>query len=176
MDTLTIQHPRRTMIYLLSGSALFLILGFNVGGAVRLISIGLCGLGIVIALRELLGAPRLRIDERGVFDRTMGVGIIPWSEITGVYMGHIERGDDWTDFPIICLALRQPDQWWPRLSFVRRRLRPQNGWLGTPFWIDLSGFDVPTDNVFQFLVRRYREVSQDDPNSADRSSRIDTNG
>jgi hypothetical protein len=67
------------------------------------ISFLLFGAGIIIFLRELLDPrPRIVIDDLGIKDRKLGVGLIPWSEITGAYIRSIGGSQ------FICLSLRQP--------------------------------------------------------------------
>src|ERR1700688_304235 len=47
--------------------------------------------------------PRLTIDDLGIDDRTLGVGKIPWSEITTAYRQSIRCNE------FICLEVRNPE-------------------------------------------------------------------
>lgn len=48
------------------------------------------GAGIPLFARQLFDSkPRVVLDEAGVFDRTLGVGIIPWSDIESCYVKSI---------------------------------------------------------------------------------------
>lgn len=61
------------------------------------------GAAVVLFSWQLMDArPRLIVDDHGVFDRTLGVGVIPWSEITEAYVRSIKNVD------FICLGLRDP--------------------------------------------------------------------
>lgn len=62
------------------------------------------GAGAALFIRQLFDArPRLTINEQGIDDRTLGVGLIPWSEITNAYVKSIKGND------FVCLILRDPN-------------------------------------------------------------------
>jgi hypothetical protein len=97
--------------------------------------------------------PRLVIDERGVLDRTLGVGLIAWGDIRAAYVRSINGND------FICLELRNREQYWQKLSKVKRAMAAANRSLGfTDFNLNLSGVDVNTDELFE-LVLKYCQVA-----------------
>jgi len=51
-------------------------------GWMSIIFFGACALVFVWQLLD--ARPRLIIDDSGVFDRSLGVGVIPWSQIVGM--------------------------------------------------------------------------------------------
>src|SRR6266851_5277003 len=52
------------------------------------------GAGSLVPAWQFFDArPRLTIDESGICDRTLGVGVIPWSEITDAYIKSIHGHD-----------------------------------------------------------------------------------
>ncbi|HKT27274.1 STM3941 family protein [Dyella sp.] len=107
------------------------------------------GAGVLLFLWQLVDArPRLVIDDRGVFDRTLGVGVIPWSDIGGAYVRSIYSVD------VICLQLRDPRPWLQRLSPIKRALAPANKALGfTPLSLNLDGVAADVRQVHELIVK-----------------------
>ena len=112
------------------------------------------GCGIPVAVWQIADArPRLIIDERGVVDRTLGVGRIAWSDIEAAYVRSINRND------FICLELKDPEKYSHKLSKVKRAMAAANRGLGfTDFSLNLSGVDVSTEEVFELIVK-YSQVA-----------------
>ena len=107
------------------------------------------GAGIPMFLWQLVDArPRLIIDDRGVFDRMLGVGVIPWSEITGAYVCSIKSAD------FICLELRDPAPWLQRLSPIKRAMVPANEAMGfTALNLNLTGVSADVRQVHELIVK-----------------------
>jgi hypothetical protein len=84
--------------------------------------------------------PRLVLDRRGILDRTLGVGIIPWDEITAVSVRRV--GD--VDF--IGLDLRNPEQFVAKRSRLKRVLSRVNR---------ASGYTAPSLNLSVIAVDPY---------------------
>ncbi|GGA37572.1 hypothetical protein GCM10010981_28410 [Dyella nitratireducens] len=107
------------------------------------------GAGIPLFLWQLLDArPRLVIDDQGVFDRTLGVGVIPWSEITGAYVRSVNSAD------FICLELRDPTPWLQRLSPIKRAMVSANEAMGfTALNLNLSGVAADVQQVHELIVK-----------------------
>lgn len=107
------------------------------------LNLGFFGLCTVVFLWQIVDRrPRLVIDERGVFDRTLGVGIIPWSEIVAVEARAI------LDRPFVMLTLRDPALFTRRLSPLRRSLTRGNRALGfEAVNLNLSGLSVGAAQV-----------------------------
>lgn len=83
---------------------------------------GVCAL--VLARQLFDSRPRIVIDDAGVFDRTLGVGVIPWDEIRGAQLRHIGG------HPFVSLELRDEESWLARLRPMHRRLAAANRKLG----------------------------------------------
>jgi hypothetical protein len=83
---------------------------------------GACAL--VLARQLFDPRPRIVIDEAGAFDRTLGVGVIPWAEIRDAQLCHIGGQ------PFIRLELRKEEAWLARLRPLHRRLAAANRALG----------------------------------------------
>lgn len=90
MAPLVFRAARRKLLVLLLGSLAFvasgvfiLVTGRGVGPTLTgLAGIAFFGMCAVVAIVQLFDArPRLVIDERGVLDRTLKVGIITWADI-----------------------------------------------------------------------------------------------
>jgi hypothetical protein len=102
--------------------------GRSIGGVLILFF----GTAAVVFARELLDArPRIRIDEYGVEDRTLGVGTIPWSEIAFAYRREVQG------HAFICLVLRDAQQWGGR----------------TEFNLNLSGVNAGAERLYQLVLR-----------------------
>lgn len=137
-------------------------MGFVAGGAlivwkgeaplVGWTSILFFGAGVLVFAWQLVDArPRLVINEQGINDRTLGIGMIPWSEIAGAYVNSINNID------FICLVLRNPEEYRSRLSPVKRFMSPANRALGcTDFIINLAGINVPTPAIFELILKQAR--------------------
>ena len=96
--------------------------------------------------------PRLIIDRAGIYDRTIGVGKIPWSDINNAYIRSI-RGNDF-----ICLELRNQNAYLQKLSSIQRFLAQANLSLGfTPISLNLSGVDANSYQVLE-LILKYVEL------------------
>ena len=99
--------------------------------------------------RELVDPrPRLVIDDRGIFDRTLWVGVIDWHDITDAYVrsahGHA----------FICLSLRDPMKYTMRLSPLVHRLVSSNHTLGfAELSLNLAGIDLDAEKLRELIVR-----------------------
>lgn len=105
------------------------------------------GLATAVGLKQMLNtSPRIVIDHHGVFDRTLGIGIVEWRDLTGVRVGEI-RGQHF-----VCLELRNADAYLDRLPGWRRRLAQVNVDLGfTPFSLNLSGTGADADALAEAI-------------------------
>lgn len=100
------------------------------------------------------------IDEQGVLDRTLGVERIAWGDIESAYVRSINGND------FICLELRNQEQYWRKLSKVKRAMAAANRSLGfTDFNLNLSGVDVRTDEVFELVMKYCHVAAGARPNS-----------
>ena len=92
--------------------------------------------------------PRLTIDEHGINDRTMGVGLIPWSEITDSYVKSI-RGNHF-----ICLVARNPEMWTSKFSATKKAMIKANKTLGfTELNVNLSGTGAQPQEIHELILK-----------------------
>ena len=107
------------------------------------------GSGVPLFAWQLFDSrPRLVIDEQGILDRTLGVGVIPWSEITCAYVKSIQSND------FICLEVRNPERWLARLSPVKRAMVSANEALGfTVLNVNLSGVAADTSQILELILK-----------------------
>jgi hypothetical protein len=91
-------------------------------GWLNLAFFGLCAVTFLWQVVDV--RPRLVIDERGVFDRTLGVGVIPWSEIVAADAQSI------LGQPFVRLGLRDPSLFTRRLGRVQQAMTRGNRALG----------------------------------------------
>jgi len=119
----------------------------GLAGWAGIICFGACAL--IFGCQMFDARPRLIIDEYGILDRTLGVGIIPWSDIDGAYVKSISGNN------FICLIVRDPGTYAQRLSPLRRAMSSVNQALGfTDISINLSGVNASTDEVFELVMKR----------------------
>jgi len=123
-----------------SGLAAYLI-----GGA----SIVFFGAGAVLFAFQLIDRrPRLILDDEGLYDRTLGVGAIPWRDIAGAQLLSV-RGH-----AFVCLQLRNPEHWLAKLPPRRRRLVALNQRKGfAALNVNLSGVAADPQAVLQRILK-----------------------
>lgn len=152
--TWTVHASRPRSALLLVGAVAFL------AGGVFLVRIGrpfegwagivLFAVGFPQLLRSFLdGGPRLVIDDQGVLDRALGVGLIPWSEITGASVRALSGQR------FVCLEVRDPRFFTAQLGSLRRALLRANRALGFPeLSLSVSDLPVGADEVVAEIQRQ----------------------
>jgi hypothetical protein len=107
------------------------------------IVVGLTGLGLAALLWRLFNPrTRLEIGDRGILDRRLGWGWIPWEEIEGAYPPTLDRAET------VRLKVRVTD----RLSRVLPRAAPSAGSVEVS--LDLSGTEFDPVEVLQEILDR----------------------
>jgi hypothetical protein len=92
--------------------------------------------------------PRLVIDDHGVLDRTLGVGVIPWTEIVGAQLHSIQGHG------FISLKLRDEERWKEKLSPIKRAMIPANEALGfSAFNLNLSAIAAEPSDVLELILK-----------------------
>ena len=141
IEQVKIANNRTEAIFLTLGSLGFVVAGVLIlieakGGGVLIgwmstIFFGSCAL---VGFRMLFDTrPRLIIDRRGIYDRTIGVGRIPWSDINNAYLKSIRTND------FVCLELRNQNAYLQKLSAIQKFLASANHSLGfTPISLNVS--------------------------------------
>ncbi len=165
MEKLIIKNSRWRHVRLLLGCIGFVAVGVWIvahGKPFGWVPIVFFGTGIMVSVWQIADArPRLIIDERGVLDRTLGVGRIDWSDIEAAYVRSISGND------FICLELKNPEKYSQKLSKVKRAMAAANRGLGfTDFNLNLSGVDVKTDEVFELLMKYCQMAAGAQPNNS----------
>ena len=143
------------------GLLLFACLGFVVGAVCLLMfdpdgaflggsTILFFGGGAGITFWQLVDdRPRLVIDDAGILDRTIGVGLIAWSDIEGAYVKSIQGND------FICLELRDPDSYRVSQKGIRRAMASANRSLGfTDFNVNLMGLPIEVEEVYELIIKK----------------------
>ncbi|QNH63488.1 STM3941 family protein [Hymenobacter sediminicola] len=135
-------------------------LAFVAMGVFMIVTEGKWGLGLVtiafFGACAAVGAwqffdtrPRLQISDEGILDRTLGVGLIPWADITGAYVQSINQ-----EF-FICLQVRDEQAYSSRLSPLKRRLASANKALGfTMLSVNLSGVDLNPEQLLEYIIKQ----------------------
>ncbi|RPD47704.1 hypothetical protein DNI29_09670 [Hymenobacter sediminis] len=115
-----------------------------------LITIVFFGTGAAVGAWQFLDTrPRLRITDEGILDRTLGVGLIPWTDITDAYVRSINQEN------FVCLQVRDEQAYLSRLSPLKRKLAGANAALGfTPLSINLSGVDLNPEQLLEYILKQ----------------------
>ena len=112
-----------------------------------IIFFGACAL--VIGHQLFSTGPRLVIDQRGVYDQTLGVGVIPWDRIESASVWRVHS----TSF--IGLEVLQIEDFLRRLSPIKRKLVDLNQKLGYPsLSINLTGLDADPDAICELILKQ----------------------
>lgn len=92
--------------------------------------------------------PRLIIDGEGVLDRTLKIGKILWSDISGAYLREIKGNS------FICLELENEEKYLTKLSPLMRAATSANVKLGfTPISLNLSGVDTDAFQLLEVVLK-----------------------
>ena len=101
---------------------------------------------MVFAMQLVDRRPRIVIDDNGVLDRTLKVGIINWEDIRSAFLKR-SAGQ-----PFICLDLVDPGKYTGRLSPLVRGMVQLNHKLGfTDLSLNLGGTEVNPDQVLELM-------------------------
>lgn len=162
MTTIEIKSSRGKYFALLIGS-----IGFVAGGVFILFiggpkligwaSIIFFGAGIPLSIWQIVDSrPRLKIDDTGIMDRTLGVGIISWQDIEGAYIKSIQNNN------FICLNLNNNDKYLRKITSVRKAMISANEKLGfTPISLNLSGVDCNANEILELIMKTI-EIKKDE--------------
>ena len=113
---------------------------------------GLAGLllfgfaGLLLLTKGFRRAPVVVIDERGIEDRRLGCGVIPWAEIRSIHVRELRSSR------FLGLELVDEERYLARLSRWRRVLARGNRKLGfAAFSIGFTGLKPGLDEVLAHL-------------------------
>ncbi len=113
------------------------------------------GSGVLIFARQVLDRrPRVVIDDAGVFDRTLGVGVIAWDQIDDARMASAG------EHVFVCLVLKDATRYTRTQSPLRRWMTHGNRALGfTALSINLIGTSAEPADVMQLIISRRRAAA-----------------
>jgi hypothetical protein len=114
---------------------------------------------VVLARRIFETRPRITLDDTGLCDRTLGVGTIPWSEITDaqiVTVGNVQ---------MISLTVRDPQRWTQQYNPTQQVLAKLNRSLG---FAELNLATADLNVKASDLLALIRQRMQIDTGSIDR--------
>ncbi|AYA35859.1 hypothetical protein D3Y59_01625 [Hymenobacter oligotrophus] len=116
-------------------------------GLVSILFFGACA---AVGIWQMVDTrPRLRITDEGILDRTLGVGLIRWTDIADAYVNAVNREH------FICLHLHNEEEYVGRLSPLRRKLANANHALGfTTISINLSGVDINPEQLLEYILKQ----------------------
>lgn len=118
--------------------------------ALGLMTIVFFGAGAGVGAWQFFDArPRLQITDEGILDRTLGVGLIPWADITDAYVRSINHEY------FVCLQVHDEAAYLSRLPALKRKLAGANVALGfTPLSINLSGVDLNAEQLLEYILKQ----------------------
>jgi hypothetical protein len=91
--------------------------------------------------------PRLIINNQGVYDLTLKVGMIPWHDIQNAYI----RKNFFQTF--ICLELKNTEYYLSKLNPLMKKAVKVNVKFGfTPLSINLSGLSADADQILDVVL------------------------
>ena len=95
--------------------------------------------------------PRITIDEKGILDRTLRMGVVEWNDIDGAYLKRMPGAT------FICLQLRDAKKYTSRLSPRVQRVVALNEKLGaTPVSLNLTGVDAKPQDILDLIETQVR--------------------
>ncbi|HEX5725609.1 MAG TPA: STM3941 family protein [Longimicrobiaceae bacterium] len=157
MEPLVIRSQRLRWALLTVAALVFVVIGavLVVSGEnvfMGLLGVGFFGLCAVVSARQALDArPRIVIDDEGVFDRTLRVGRIAWSDIAAAYVKRMHSG------VFVCLELRDPAKYVHRQPPLLQRVTGLNTVLGfTHLSLNLTNTCADPEHVCAVVVREAR--------------------
>jgi hypothetical protein len=107
---------------------------------------------VILFLQFFRRGPTVIIDDSGVLDRRLGVGPIPWSDITSVSITLVR------DQRFISLWLRNEKQYLDRIPTWRRGARRLSERMGySPFALTFIGLTPGLDEAYALLRSRLPE-------------------
>lgn len=107
------------------------------------------GTGFLFAPKALDWRPRLVIDDAGVLDRTLGIGLIRWDEVRGTALDFVDGKE------FVCLQVQNPEKSDSNVPAGRRKLAAANRDAGfAEVTLDLSGVSMATEDVVALIQQR----------------------
>jgi hypothetical protein len=122
----------------------------SIAGWAGLIGVVFFGIGAVVGLVQgVRRGPRLTLDANGVHDRTLGAGVIAWSDIAEAAPYGVAGK------PFIALHLRDPAKYLARTSRMKRQFARLNAASGlSPFSVNLVGLDADPSEVAELIMSK----------------------
>jgi hypothetical protein len=116
------------------------------------LGIAFFGLGfIVVPVQMLTFGPMVIINEVGIEDRRLRLGMIPWEEIHAITTHSIEG------CPFLGLHLRDPGRYLARMPWWKRFIAKSNVSIGySPFTIAFVGLTPGFDEASAFIQEAWR--------------------
>ena len=125
-------------------------------GWITMVFFGACAL---MGVRQLFDSRlRLVIDDSGVWDRTLEVGVIEWPDIRGAFIKTM------SGHAFVCLELQDPVKYTSRLSPIVRRTVSLIQSLGfTDLSLNVAGTGLNAERVLEIILQELaRRRSADD--------------
>lgn len=93
-------------------------------------------------------AARLIINDQGVYDRTLKVGMIPWHDIQNAFIKEIAGNS------FVCLELKNTEHYLSKLNPLMKAAVNANIKLGfTPLSLNLSGVNADANQILEVVIK-----------------------
>jgi hypothetical protein len=158
MDKLVLRNSKKRNVLLLLGCGVFVAMGIFIvlkdhsskAQMVGWANILFFGLGMVVACFALADTrPRITIDEHGITDRTLKVGLIEWADITGATVYSINA----TKF--IGLDLVDEEKYLSRIPNWQTKMAAANEMLGFHrINLNLAGISINANELAEMIVAK----------------------
>ena len=105
------------------------------------------GLVLIKIVWDLLRpGPRVIINENGIEDRRLGIGLVTWNEITAIELRWMGRAK------FLCVEVRNPDRYVSAMPLHIRLFVWANGLLGyPPITITFAGLSPGIQEVWEYI-------------------------
>ena len=117
------------------------------------IGVAFFGLGFVaFPVMFFRTGPQVVVDDQGIEDRRMKIGVIPWQDIRSLSIGSVNSAK------FLCVDLVDPEKYLSRLPPWKRRLAAANEALGfSALSISFAGLSPGLNEVWAYVQGRARQ-------------------
>ena len=121
------------------------------GGLHRWLVPALYGIAFLLLLQKLIRrGPKVILSNKGIEDRRLGIGLIPWEEISQLAIEHIHAAE------FLAVSVIDPDKYATRMSWANRlgsRSLVKHGY--PPIAISFEMLDTSWEVIWTF-IEKYR--------------------
>lgn len=160
------------LVFVISGFWMVSTSTNNINFIIGIISILFFGLGLIMFPKQILDRkPRIIINDEGIYDRTLKVGIIEWRDINDAYLQSISGSE------FISLVLTDNNKYLQRTTKTFAKIASYNEILGfETLNVNLSGVNKSGKEVLKIINEELRNALRENQIEAEfnrKSPRMD---